>query len=414
MSQELEGNLLAIQTGTATAVTNAILSGIVTEALNHGAIEEVYGALGGLVGLLREDLVDLAEESQQVIRGFRYTPSAALGTSDYIFKGDRDIERALRVIEKHNIHYIVVIGNATILASLNALCLAATKKGYEMRLIGIPQSGENNIAVTDHCLGYGSAVKAVATMVKEIANEQQSIGRLDNVSIVEVGETHTGWLIAGTTLVKQKNRPEDVPNVLCLPEVKFDLKSFLDEVQATLKKQRYCLIVTSDQLFDVDGNFLGLNVTTNEKVSISSYLAGCVQEQLGITPDVFTISATQRLSGAHISKADNDEAYLCGTKAVKAAIEGRTAKALTLVRGDGEGYTTEISYTALEEVIVQPKCFPADWIHENHVTLRHQFYKYGVPLIQGEVELPHENGLPRYVRMVNNLIDRELEGFQVS
>lgn len=404
MSEELAGNILAIQTGAPTAVSNAILSGIVTEALNHDVIEEVYGALGGLDGLLGEDFIDLAEESQQTIRGLRYTPCAALGTSHTCLSSEEDVARALKNLETHNIRFVIVIGDAKVLSSLNALCVAAQAKGYALKLIGIPECAENSIGITDHSLGYGSAVKVVATAIKEIAQEQEGSSSKNAVSIIQLDNTQTGWLIAGSTLAKQKNRAEDIPHVLCMPEVRFNANAFLDEVQTVLKKQRYCQIVTSDRVFDADGNYLGTDPVTGEHQPIAQYLASFVQENLGVTPSIFNISSTQRLSGAHISKADNDEGFSCGCHAVKSAVGGKTAKMLTLVRGEGEGYSAEVTYTSLEEISDQPKRFPADWVHENEVTLRHQFNKYGLPLIQGEIELPFENGLPRYVRLSKNKI----------
>lgn len=414
MSEELAGNVLAIQTGIPTAVTNAVLSGIVTGALNHGVVEEVYGALGGLTGLLREDFIDLAEESQQVIRGLRHTPCAALGTSDYMLQGEEDIERALKVLEAHDIRFIIVVGNPVTLASLDALCIAAQAKGYALRLIGIPQSAENAVSASDHSLGFGSLAKTVATRVKQIAIEQQGQAGFDHVAIVELSDTKNGWEIASATLAKQRNRPEDVPHSVLLPEVRFNAQAFLDEVQNALKKQRFCLVVTSDKLFDMDGNILGSDASTGTSQPIAEYLGGFLQEHLGLTSQVYRMSASERLSGVSISKTDNNEAFQCGVEAIKAAVEGKSAQLVTLQRGDGDGYTAEVSFVALDEATTQAKVFPEDWVHENSVTLRHQFYKFAIPLIQDEVALPHDNGLPVYVRLAKNRIDRKLESYNVG
>ena len=238
MTNDLEGNILAIQTGTPTAVSNAILSGVITEALNHGEIEEVFGALGGLEGLLKGDLIDLAEESQQVVRGLRHTPLAALGSSDFVIKGD-DIDQALSVIEKFNVRFIVVVGEVALLASLETLVIAAKAKGYDVRIVGIPQSLSNTIATTDHSLGYGSAAKAIASRVKEVVNQQFSQYNHDNVAILQLDDVENGWMVAASTVCKQRNKPEDYPHLVLLPEIRFNPQSVVDEVQNTLKKQRF-------------------------------------------------------------------------------------------------------------------------------------------------------------------------------
>ena len=414
MSEELSGNILAIQTGAPTAATNAVLSGFVTEALNHGVVEEVYGTLGGLKGLLNEDFIDLAEESQQAIRGLRHTACAALGTSDYVLSGEADIARALSVLEAHDIRFVVVVGDTATLVSLDALCMAAAAKGYDLRIVGVPHSLENSVVANDHSLGFGSAAKTVATRVKQIAVEQQAQGGSDRVAIVQLDDVKSGWLVAATTLAKQRNRPEDVPHVVLLPEVLFNPQAFLDEVQTALKAQRFCLIVTADRLFDADGNILGADAITGVPQPIGDYLEAFLQEHLGLTSHVYHIGASQRLSGSCFSKADNDEAYLCGETAVKAVVQGKTAQMLTLMPAEGEGATSEVGFVALDQITTQPKPFPEEWVNENAVTLRHQLFKYAMPLIQGETPVPYVDGLPAYVRLVKNRIDRKLEAYNVG
>lgn len=410
MSEELAGNVLAIQSGSATAVTNAILSGIVSEALNHDTVEEVYGVLGGLSGLLREDIVDLAEESQQCIRGLGHTPGAALGSNDIVLEDEGEIARAIDVLEAHNVRFLVVTGSAVILQSLEALDQAAQARGYALRIIGVPHHSENSIGTTDHCPGFGSAMKQVAATVKAVTNELQAV-REETVAILEVSDSQTGWLIAGSTLAKQRNRPEDAPHVLCMPEIRFSPNDFLEEIQNSLKKQRSCVVVTSDLLFDSDGNYLGTNSTTGAQEPIADFLRGFIQEHLGIISRIYRLGSLERLNGYAISEADQQEACQCGEAAIRAAIEGKSSKALILLRSDSDSDSSECSFVDLGSFPTQPKAFPAEWVHDNGVTLRHQFYKYALPLIQGEIKLPHENGLPTYVRLSKNRVERKLESY---
>lgn len=414
MSDALAGNILALQTGRPTAVSNAILSGIVSEALNHDVIEEVLGALGGFSGLLREDLIDLAEESQQAIRGLRHTPGAALGSSALTLKSDQDIARALQVIQANNIRFVVISADLETLADAKALIDAAQVEGYALQVIVVPQSAENAIPSCDHCVGYGTAIKQIASTVKELSNELQTRVGFEHVSILEISGATSGWLVAGSTLTKTRNRPDDAPHVLCMPEVRFNPTAFLEEVQNTLKKQRHCLIVASGSLFDSDGNYLGNDPGSGIQIPIGDYLAGFIQEHLGLNADVHRFTPTRQLSGTCLSQTDNDEAFLCGAEAVKAAVSGQGGKRLGLLRGESEGYSVDVSLSPLSSEPLQPKSLPQDWIHDNGLSLRHQFHKYAIALIQGEVRLPYDNGLPLYAQLGRHRIDRKLEPLRQS
>ena len=169
MPEELNGNCLIAQSGGPTAVINSSLAGAITEALNHPCIEEIYGARNGVVGILQEDLIDLAEESQQVIRGLRSTPASALGTCRYKVRSQEDYDRILQVFETHNIRYFFYIGGNDSQDSAHRINELAIERGYDLRVIGIPKTVDNDLVGTDHCPGYGSTVKYLCTTVKEMA-----------------------------------------------------------------------------------------------------------------------------------------------------------------------------------------------------------------------------------------------------
>ena len=183
---ELVGNVLVGQSGGPTSVINASVAGIVAEALNHECIEEIYGTLNGVLGLLQEDLVDLASESQQQIRALRHTPGAALGTCRYKLKKQADFDRVLEVFKAHNIRYFFYIGGNDSQDTADKISKLAQQQGYELRVIGVPKTIDNDLPITDHTPGYGSVIKYVATTVRELACDNEAMGQGDLVSIVEV------------------------------------------------------------------------------------------------------------------------------------------------------------------------------------------------------------------------------------
>ena len=256
MAEELIGNCLVAQSGGPTAVINASVAGVVTEALNNPCIEEIFGGMNGVLGILKEDLIDLAEESQQNIRGLRYTPASALGTCRFKLKRDQDYERVLEVFEAHNIRYFFYAGGNDSQDTADKISKLAQEKNYELRVIGVPKTIDNDLVTTDHCPGYGSVVKYICTTIRETALDHEAMGQHDLVSIVEVMGRNAGWIAAGATLAKGKDNPDDAPHLIYLPELPFSKEQFIDDVQRVLKKNKYCLVVVGEGLQDNDGNYV--------------------------------------------------------------------------------------------------------------------------------------------------------------
>ena len=413
---ELAGNCLIGQSGGPTAVVNASVAGIVSEALNHGCIEEVYGALNGVQGLLSEDLIDLAAESQQTIRGLRYTPGAALGSSRAKLKKPQDFERALEVIKAHNIRYYFHIGDADSQETAAKIAELANAQNYDLRVIGVPKTIDNDLPVTDHCPGYGSAAKFIATTVRELAVDAESTSQNDIVTIVEVMGRNTGWLAAAATLAKRRDHPNDPPHLVYVPEVTFDDAKFADDVRRILKREKHCVVVAGEGLVDKDGNYVAVEGgeagAAAQFGGVGEHLREIVETQVGAKVRVVRLGVTQR-SAAHLaSKVDADEAYLAGQAAVKAAMDGESEKMVTLVRGDTDQYSCETSLVNFADVVGNTKKLPREWINEDGVSLNFQFYRYATPLIQGEVALPFENGLPTFVRLSAESVDKQLGGYE--
>ena len=414
MSEELEGNCLVAQSGGPTSVINASLAGVVAEALNHECIDEIYGGVNGILGILNEQLVDLASETQQTIRALRHTPGAALGTCRFKLKNQQDFDRVLQVFEAHNIRYFFYAGGNDSQDTADKISKLAQERGYELRVIGIPKTIDNDLVTTDHTPGYGSVIKYIATTVKEIACDNAAMGQYDLVQIIEVMGRSAGWIAAGAALAKGRDEPNAAPHLIYLPEVAFSAEKFIADVQRVLQKEKYCVVVVGEGLVDADGNFVSTASASADAFGHSQlggageYLRGLVEETLQIKARSVSLGMSQRAAAHCSSQTDNDEAYLAGEAAVEAAIAGHTDKMVTLLRGDGETYTCETGLAPLSEIANGVKKLPESWINEDGVSMNYNFYKYALPLIQGEVQVPFENGVPTFAKLKMVKIPRKL------
>jgi ATP-dependent phosphofructokinase / diphosphate-dependent phosphofructokinase len=241
MSDQLIGNCLVAQSGGPTSVINASLAGVVSEALNHECIEEIYGGLNGVLGILNEELIDLASESQQTIRGLRHTPASALGSCRFKLKQSQDFDRILEVFKAHNIRYFFYIGGNDSQDSADKIAKLAAERGWDMRVIGIPKTIDNDLVSTDHCPGYGSVIKYIATLVRETSKDNEGMGQHDLVYVLEVMGRNTGWIAAGASLAKYRDDPSSAPHLIYLPEVPFSPQKYLEDVQRVLQKEEVLL-----------------------------------------------------------------------------------------------------------------------------------------------------------------------------
>jgi 6-phosphofructokinase len=414
---ELVGNVLVGQSGGPTAVINASVAGIVAEALNHECVEEIYGALNGVLGILQEDLIDLASESQQQIRALRHTPGAALGTCRYKLKKQSDFERVLEVFKAHNIRYFFYIGGNDSQDTADKISKLAQQQGYELRVIGVPKTIDNDLPITDHTPGYGSVIKYVATTVRELACDNEAMGQGDLVSIIEVMGRSAGWIAAGAALAKRRDHPHDAPHLIYLPEIAFDQTKCLEDIRRILKREKYCMIVVGEGLIDADGNYVSANAATDafghaQLGGAGDFLKELVENNLpGVKARVAKPGIVQRAAAHAGSKADSDEAYLAGQAAVAAAIRGETDKMVTLLRGDAEHYTCETGLAPLRDIANGVKKLPREWINEDGTSMNFQFLRYAQPLIQGEITVPYDNGVPVFARLDKVRVDKALPAF---
>ena len=416
---ELVGNVLVGQSGGPTSVINASVAGVVAEALNHTCIEEIYGTLNGVLGILQEDLIDLASESQQTIRGLRHTPGAALGTCRFKLKKQQDFDRVLEVFKAHNIRYFFYAGGNDSQDTADKISKLAQQQGYELRVIGIPKTIDNDLPITDHCPGYGSVVKYICTTIREISCDNAAMGQGDLVQIVEVMGRSAGWLAAGASLAKRRDHPHDPPHLIYLPEVAFTVDKFVADVKRVLAREKYCSIVVGEGLVDADGNYIAAGAKTDafghaQLGGAGNYLQGLIDQHLpGTKARLVSLGMAQRAAAHCSSKTDNDEAFLTGQAAVKAAIAGETDKMITLVRGDSDHYTCETGLAPLADIANSVKKLPKEWVNEDGVSMNFQFLRYAQPLIQGEIAMPYDNGLPAFAHLDKVRIDKLLAPYEV-
>src|SRR5882672_6817147 len=246
---ELVGNLLVAQSGGPTAVINASVAGVLQEAGRHECIEEIYGAAHGILGVLNEELIDINEEKARSIEGLKYTPAAALGTCRYKldFKKNpeqaaKDMDRLFEVFQAHNIRYFFYIGGNDSQDTSHKIHEEAVKRNYELRIIGVPKTIDNDLPHTDSCPGYGSVIKYNATTVLEVGIDVASMATDDgSCCIIEVMGRSAGWIAAGTVLAKRGNAVNP-PHIILLPELVFDEDKFLAKVKDVVDAHKHCVV----------------------------------------------------------------------------------------------------------------------------------------------------------------------------
>jgi 6-phosphofructokinase len=414
---ELVGNLLVAQSGGPTAVINSSVAGIVQEAGKHEFIEEIYGGLNGILGILNEDLVDLNDEKARAIEGLKYTPGAALGTCRYKvdFKkkpeqAARDMDRLFEVFQAHNIRYFFYIGGNDSQDTANKIHEQALQRGYDLRIIGVPKTIDNDLPHTDHCPGYGSVIKYNATAVMEIALDVSSMATEEgSCCIIEVMGRTAGWIAAGTVLAKRL--PADAPHITLVPEIPFNEAAFLAKVAEIVAKQKNCIVVVGEGLKNDAGKEIGADETRLDAFGhallsgVADHLAEVVYGKLNFKTRTVKLGYAQRAAAHCASAIDVAEAAACGEAAVRAAIEGKSGFMVKLVRTP-RGCVTDLQ--ELKEIANAVHPIPRDWIAEDGFLPNEKFVEYARPLIEGEVKIPLEGGLPRFVSLEKNRVEKKL------
>jgi 6-phosphofructokinase 1 len=420
---ELNGNLLVAQSGGPTSVINASLAGVIQTAGQFDNIEEIYGGANGILGVLNEDLIDINDEKARTIEGLRYTPAAALGTCRYKIdfkrkpeKAAKDMDRLFEVFAAHNIRYFFYIGGNDSQDTSHKIHEEAVKRGYEMRVIGVPKTIDNDLPHTDHCPGYGSVIKYTASTVMEVGIDVGSMATDDgSCCIIEVMGRSTGWIAAGTVLAKRGNLAAP-PHIILLPEIRYDVDAVLEKIRQTVATYKYCVMVVGEGIRNAKGEEIGADNTRLDAFG-HPVLAGAaekikeyVQDKLNTKTRTVLLGYAQRAAEHFASLTDSNNAFACGEAAVRAAMAGQSGFMVKIVR-NSQGNGSVQWGTGLQPLgdIANVEHFvPRDWVSEDGFLPTERFIEYARPLVEGEVKTPIEGGLPKYVTLEGVRVEKKL------
>ncbi len=407
MSEKLIGSCIFGQSGGPTAVINASAYGVIKAALDADEITKVYGAAHGIKGVLDDKLYVMDEEDPAELQYLLHTPSSELGSCRYKIadpeKDDTDYKRILEIFKKYNVRYFFYNGGNDSMDTCNKISRYMESVGYECRVMGVPKTIDNDLFGTDHCPGFASAAKYIATSCMEI-NKDARVYDNGMVTIVEIMGRHAGWLAASAALASVYGSG---PDLVYLPELDFNMDKFLQDVDKIYKANGKVLVAVSEGIHYADGSFVSeAKVSATDGFGhaqlggLAATLAEVVKEHTGAKVRGIELSLLQRC-GAHLaSDTDVKEAFAAGAEAVKQAVNGMTGHMVAFEREYIDGkYNCKLVLLPLSKVANYEKKVPVEWINEEGNGLKDEFINYVLPLIQGEPEIPKVDGLPRYARL---------------
>ena len=411
--KNLVGACMFAQSGGPTSVINASAAGVFLEALDQKNITAVYGAANGIKGVLNEQFYDIGKEDRKELELLKYTPSSALGSVRYKLKDasvdDTDYKRIVEVFKKYNVRYFFYNGGNDSMDTCNKISKYMQKSGWDCNVIGVPKTIDNDLYGTDHCPGYASAAKYIATTIMEV-NLDAKVYDTPMVCVIECMGRNAGWLTAAAALAGYKGLGADL---IYLPEVAFDVDKFIEDVKnVCAKNNNKCIAVVSEGIHDKNGELICELVSKGARDSfghaqlggVAATLANIIKEKTGFKTRGIELSLMQRC-GAHLaSKVDVEETFEAGRQAVKAAVNGETDKMVCYERQPGEEYKCEYRLLPLELAANTEKTVPLNWITNNGTYISDEYVKYALPLIQGDCKAPLEDGLPRFAHLKKVLV----------
>ena len=407
MSGELKGACIFGQSGGPTAVINASAYGVLKTALESDAITNVYGAAHGIRGVLDDRLYDIAQEDPDELRLLLHTPSSELGSCRYKMADpdtdDTDYRRILEIFRKYNVRYFFYNGGNDSMDTCNKINNYMQSVGYDCRVMGVPKTIDNDLFGTDHCPGYASAAKYIATSMMEVYQDAH-VYDTGMIVVMEIMGRHAGWLTAASALAGLHGAG---PDLIYLPEIDFNMQDFINDVKRVYAEKGSCIVAVSEGIHYADGDFVSeAKIAANDGFGhaqlggLAAILAQVLKEETGAKVRGIELNLLQRC-GAHLaSETDIEESYMAGKVAVENAVNGINGRMIGFERGIKDGkYACRTKLIPLMEVANVEKKIPREWINEAGNYVNHQFIEYALPLIQGEPDLPKQESLPRFARL---------------
>ena len=403
----LKGACIIGQSGGPTSVINASAYGVIRTALDNEAITKVYGAENGIKGVLNDRLTDMSQEVAAELENLLYTPSSALGSCRYKIADpdvdDTDYKRILEIFKKYDVRYFFYNGGNDSMDTCNKISKYMQKVGYECRVMGVPKTIDNDLFGTDHCPGFASAAKYIATSCMEVYHDAR-VYDTGVICVIEIMGRHAGWLTASAGLASAMGAG---PDLIYLPETDFDMDKFIAEVKQVYEKTGNCMVAVSEGIHYADGSFVSEAETSAtdgfghaQLGGLAAMLTEKIKEATGAKVRGIELSLLQRC-GAHLaSQTDIDESFMAGKAAVENAVAGLTDKMVGFERSYEDGkYVCKTKLFNLTDVANTEKKVPIEWINAQHNGVEQAFIDYALPLIQGETKMKKENGLPRFAKL---------------
>jgi len=409
-------NIFYAQSGGVTAVINASACGVIETARNHPELGKVYAGNNGIIGALREDLIDTSQESNEAIAALRYTPAGAFGSCRYKLKSldenRAEYERLIEVFKAHDIGYFFYNGGGDSQDTAHKVSQLSREINYPITCIGVPKTVDNDLPITDNCPGFGSVAKYVAVSIREAGLDVASMCESSTkVFVMEVMGRHAGWIAGAAGLAAEQEG--DAPHVIVFPEIAFDKEAFLAKVKNSVDQYGYCAIVVSEGAHYEDGTFLADQGTRDafghaQLGGVAPALANMIKDALGYKYHWAVSDYLQRAARHIASATDVEQAYAMGKAAVELAVAGKNAVMPIIVRDSSEPYAWHIGDAALADVANVEKKMPREFITEDGFGITAAAREYFAPLILGEDYPPYHNGLPAYARLAKNKVPKKL------
>jgi ATP-dependent phosphofructokinase / diphosphate-dependent phosphofructokinase len=411
-------NAFYAQSGGVTAVINASACGLIeTARLHKSKIGKVYAGRNGIIGALTEDLIDTSKESKKNIAALKHTPSGAFGSCRHKLKSFDDnleeYQRLIEVFKAHDIGYFFYNGGGDSMDTANKVSQFSQKMGFPITCIGIPKTVDNDLPITDNCPGFGSVAKYVAVSIREAGFDVASMAESSTkVFVMEVMGRHAGWIAAAGGLASEKDG--DAPHIILFPEIAFNKQKFLKKVNQCVKKFGYCAIVVSEGAAYKDGTFLAdagsVDAFGHKQLGgVAPVVAQMVKDEFGFKYHWAVADYLQRAARHIASETDVEQAYAMGKAAMEFALAGKNAVMPTIIRKNTKNYKWSIGEAKLSDVANIEKMMPRKYIASNGMHITDACRDYLLPLIKGESYPPFKNGLPQYVVLKNEPVQKILK-----